>query len=180
MYGDAPVDWPPQTLKPRCQGFIVSTYVNSDHAGETITSRPITGFFIYCNNALVYWMSKKQESIEISSLGSEFFSHESLHLIHSRTKIQAPDDGDPIRLPCIHIWIQPIFISQYNHAPLDYITYHFIREANDCNKWRATYINTNYNQSDLLTKPLPHGEKRTKFCRMILYHIWVWRATRTY
>ena len=58
--------------KPRGQGLIGSDYVDSDHTGDTFTRRSRTGFFIYCNNALVYWMSKKQGSIETSSFGSEF------------------------------------------------------------------------------------------------------------
>ena len=67
VYGDAPPDRQPNMLKPRGQGFIVSYYVNSDHAGETVTRRLRTGFFIYCNNAIFYWMFKKQGYIETSS-----------------------------------------------------------------------------------------------------------------
>ena len=53
----------------------------------------------------------------------------------------------------------------------NYITYHFLREGTASDKWRATYINTNDNKCDLLTKPLLYGEKRTKFCKMLLYDI---------
>ena len=67
-------DRPPNMPKPWGQGFIVSAYVNSDHAGDTVTRRSRTGFFIYCNTFLVYWMSKKQEYIETSSFGSEFLA----------------------------------------------------------------------------------------------------------
>ena len=51
------------------------------------------------------------------------------------------------------------------------IAYHFVREGTARDEWRATYINTNDNRSDLLTKTLPHGKKRTKFCKMLLHHI---------
>ena len=64
VYGDPPPDRPPNMTKPRGQGFIVSAYVNSEHAGDTVTRTSRIGFFIYCNNALVYWMSMKQVSIE--------------------------------------------------------------------------------------------------------------------
>ena len=33
-----------------------------------------TGFLVYLNSALVYWSSKKQTSVELSSLGSEFIA----------------------------------------------------------------------------------------------------------
>ena len=52
-------------------GFIVIAHVDSDYAGDTVTRRSGTGFFIYCNNALVYWISKKQGFIEKSYFGSE-------------------------------------------------------------------------------------------------------------
>ena len=76
MYGDAHSDQSSNMPKPWGQGFIVIAYVDSDHAGDTVTRRPRTGFFIYCNNALVYWMSKNKGSIETSSFGSEFVAME--------------------------------------------------------------------------------------------------------
>ena len=72
MYGDAPTDQPPNMPETRGQELIVSVYVDSDHAGDTVTRRLRTGFFVYCNNALVYWMPKKQGSIDTSYCWSEF------------------------------------------------------------------------------------------------------------
>ena len=40
-----------------------------------------------------------------------------------------------------------------------------MREGTARDEWRATYINTNDNRSDLLTNPLPHGEKRKIYAR---------------
>ena len=76
-YGDAPPDRPPNMPNPRGQGFIFSAYVDSDHTGENVTRISRTYFFIYCNSALVYWMSKNQGSIETSSFGSEFVAMKS-------------------------------------------------------------------------------------------------------
>ena len=36
---------------------------------------------------------------------------------------------------------------------------------------RTTYINKHANISDLLTKNLPSGVKRTKFCKMLLHFL---------
>ena len=47
VYGDAPPDQPTNMPKPRGQGFIVSAHVDSDHAGDTVTRRSRTVFFIY-------------------------------------------------------------------------------------------------------------------------------------
>lgn len=51
------------------------------------------------------------------------------------------------------------------------IAYHFVREGCARDEWRTAYINTHENVADLLTKPLPSGEKRTRFIRMLLHHI---------
>jgi hypothetical protein len=45
---------------------------SSDHVGEKRTRRSRTGFLIFCNMALVDWVSKKQATIETSVFGAEF------------------------------------------------------------------------------------------------------------
>ena len=64
VYGDSPLDQPPNMPKPRGQGLIVNAYVDRDRAGDTFIRISRTGFFIYCNNDLVYWISKKQGYIK--------------------------------------------------------------------------------------------------------------------
>ena len=51
------------------------------------------------------------------------------------------------------------------------IAYHFVREGSARDEWRTAYINTHDNLADMLTKPLPSGEKRWKFIRMLLHHL---------
>ena len=51
------------------------------------------------------------------------------------------------------------------------IAYHFVREGVARDKWRTAYVNTYLNPADLLTKPLPSGEKRTGFVCMIIHYI---------
>ena len=63
---------PPNMPEPRGLGFTVRAKVDADHAADTVTRRSQTGFLVYINSALVYWFSKKQNSVETSSFGSEF------------------------------------------------------------------------------------------------------------
>ena len=51
------------------------------------------------------------------------------------------------------------------------IAYPFVREGVARDEWRTAYIRSELNASDLLTKLLPHGEKRKSFVRNILHHI---------
>ena len=52
------------------------------------------------------------------------------------------------------------------------IAYHFVREGSACDEWRMAYVNTHDNESDLLTKVLPAGEKRRGFVMNMLHHIY--------
>ena len=62
----------PDMPKPRGRGMDMRVYVDSDHAGDTVTRRSRTGFVVFLNGAPIYWNSKKQTSCRTSSFGSEF------------------------------------------------------------------------------------------------------------
>ena len=51
------------------------------------------------------------------------------------------------------------------------IAYNFVREGCAADEWRITYINTNDNPSDLMTKCLAPGEKRDKFVGMLVRYV---------
>ena len=51
------------------------------------------------------------------------------------------------------------------------IAYHFVREGSVRDEWRTAYINTHENVADMLITPIPSGEKRWKFVRMLLHHL---------
>jgi hypothetical protein len=63
---------PPNMPEPRGFGFTMRAYVDADHATDTTTRKSRSGFLVFLNNAPIYWMSKKQTSVETSSFGSEF------------------------------------------------------------------------------------------------------------
>ena len=49
----------------------MQAFVDSDHAGDQVTSRSRTGFIVFLNSAPIYWNQKKQGSCETSTYGSE-------------------------------------------------------------------------------------------------------------
>jgi hypothetical protein len=63
-----PVDMP----EPLSKDFDVRMMCDSDHAGDKRTRCSRTGFLIFCNMALIDWVSKKQATIETSVFGAEF------------------------------------------------------------------------------------------------------------
>ena len=48
--------------------------MDADHSGESLTRRSWTVFIVMLNNAPIYWHSKKQTSVEMSTFGSEMMT----------------------------------------------------------------------------------------------------------
>jgi hypothetical protein len=158
-------------------GFLMRAFVDADHATDSITRRSRTGFLVYLNSAPIYWTSKKQISVETSSFGSEFTAMKQCteYVRGLRYKLRM------MGIPCEG----PTYVYGDNQSVLfnttipestlkkktQSIAYHFVREGAARDEWRTAYVNTHFNPADLLTKPLPSGEKRWKFVGMILYHV---------
>ena len=51
------------------------------------------------------------------------------------------------------------------------VDFHHCRDGSTRDEWRGVYVNTHDNISDLFTKPLPSGEKRWRFVRILLHHV---------
>ena len=163
--------------EPRGQGFRMRVYVDCDLGGELVTRRSRTGFAVFLNNAPIYWMSKKQGSCEVSTFGSEFTAmKQAVEYVRGlRYKLRM------LGIPCE----EPSFVYGDNKSVLantsvpastlkkkmNSLSYHFVREGCARDEWRTAYVNTHENVADLLTKPLPSGEKRNKFVRQFLYWI---------
>ncbi len=60
--------------EPRGNPMLMSCFVDADHAGNKITRRSHTGIIIFCNHAPILWYSKRQNTVETSTLGSEFIA----------------------------------------------------------------------------------------------------------
>lgn len=175
IYGEPEEELPPDMPEARGQAMRIRVYVDSDHAGESLTRRSRTGFIVFLNNAPIYWMSKKQTSCETSTFGSEFVAMK-----------QACEYVRGLRYKLRMLGIrceEPAFIYGDNQSVLantsapasqlkkksNSICYHFVRSGCAADEWRTTYVNTHLNPADLMTKPLPSGEKRTSFIRRMLW-----------
>ena len=63
FYGDVNESIPPNAPDPRGKAVDLRIWVDSDHAGDKMTKRSRTGYFIFLNTALINWLSKKQSTI---------------------------------------------------------------------------------------------------------------------
>jgi hypothetical protein len=72
FYIDVQEATPHDLPEPLGKDLDVRMFCDSDHAGEKCTRRSHTGFLIFCNMALIDWISTKQATIETSVFGAEF------------------------------------------------------------------------------------------------------------
>jgi hypothetical protein len=72
FYGNVKEAIPVDMHEPLGKDLDVRMMSDSDHAGDKRTRCSRTGFLIFCNMALIDWISKKQATIETSVFGAEF------------------------------------------------------------------------------------------------------------
>ena len=53
---------------------MIKYYVDNNHAGNMANGRSHSGIIIYVNIAPIIWYSKRQNTVEASSFGLEFFA----------------------------------------------------------------------------------------------------------
>jgi hypothetical protein len=174
-YGDAKEDIPLNAPEALGMEFIIRAYVDSDHAGDKLTRRSRTGFLVYLNSAPIYWLSKKQTSVETASFGSEFVAMKQCceYLRGLRYKLRMM--GIPVNNPVFTrgdnqsvLWNTSVPDSTLKKKS-NSIAYHYVREGAARDEWRTSYVNTSINPADLMTKPVPSGEDRKRKVRLVMY-----------
>jgi hypothetical protein len=163
--------------KPLGKDFEVCMMCDSDHAGDKRTRRSCTGFLIFCNMALINWVSKKQETIETSVFGAEFVA-----MKHRIEKLR----GLCYKLCMMGIPLNgPSFIYADNKSQVtnstvpesilkkkcNSICYHAVQESVAMGASLITHIDSEDNLSDLMTK-VTHGGKSRQLVGNILYDIY--------
>jgi hypothetical protein len=129
------------------------------------------------NMAPIVWHSKRQNSVETSTFGSEFAA------MKFATKMLR---GLSYKLGMMGILLLgPSYVFGDNQSVLcnttapesmlnkksNSITYHCVCEAVAMEDIVTAYEPTDTNISDLMTKALPGGERRTRLLHHVLYHI---------
>ena len=145
-------------------------FVDSDHAGGSVTRRSRTEFIVFINGASIFVYSKKQGSCET------FIALKTCceYLRGLRYKLRMI--GIPVQNPAYVFGDNQSVLSNSSkpHSVLkkksSSIAYHFVREGTAKNEWRTTYLNTHLNPSDMCTKSLPGSEKRTRFTSYFLHY----------
>ena len=175
FYGDVKEAIPPNAPRALGKEVDLRLFVDSDHAGEKLTRRSRTGYFIYLNMAPIVWLSKKQPTVETSVFGAEFVAMkngmEALRGLRYKLRMM----GVPLSGPSF-IYGDNMSVIHNTQRPestlkkkSNSICYHATRESVAMGESLTGHISTHDNPADLGTKVLPGGHKRTGLVSLVLY-----------
>ena len=122
----------------------------------------------------MYWLSKKKISVKSASFESEFCAMKLCCEYISSLRYKLRMMGIPVNGPAYIYGDNQSVI--FNTSIPNYtlkkksqsIAYHFTRGGAERDEWRTAYVNTNENESDLLTKQLHPCEVICYTLRLLL------------
>ena len=160
FYGNVREVIPPNVLEPQVWLVQLRMYIDSDHAGDKQTRRSGTGMMIFCNTAMIEWVSKKQVTIESSVFGAEFvamkFGIKKLRgLRYNLCMMGVPIDGPLLvygdNLSVIKNSQTPkLQLKKKNNA----ICCHAVHESVAMGESLCAHVRSEDNYADLMTKVL--------------------------
>jgi hypothetical protein len=174
FYGDVTEELPPNMPKPRGHPVTISAFVDANHAGNVVTRRSHTGIFIFVQNAPIIWFSKRQNTVEAATFGSEFVALRICKelIVALRYKLRmfgVPIEG-PANVFCDNRGVvknvsmpESTLMKKHNA-----INYHAVREAVAAGILGVGKEDGETNLADLLTKVLT-GKKRWNICWHIMW-----------
>jgi hypothetical protein len=177
FYGDVIEELPPDMPEPLGKAVLISCFVDANHAGNVVTRRSHTGIIIFVMNAPIIWFSKKQNTVESSTFGSELVALRIAKelIVALRIKLRmfgVPVDG-PADVYCdnqgvVNNTSKPESTLSKKHNS---INYHIVREAAAAGILRVGKEDTQTNIVDVFTKALSK-ERRNALLSTILWFYW--------
>jgi hypothetical protein len=160
FYRDAEEAIPGNMPTPRGNLMTTHCFVDANHAGDTETRRSQTGILLFCNSAPTIWFSKRQNSVEASTFGSEFTAMKNAVEMIEALRYKLRMLGVPIEGPtnifcdngavCVNTTRPESTLSKKHHS----IAYHRSREAVAAGTVRVSKEHTSTNLADLFTKTM--------------------------
>jgi transposase InsO family protein len=136
-------------------------FSDSDFAGNMDNRRSTSGFVFLYNGAPVSWSSKLQQCVSLSTTEAEFVaasetSKEAIWLQQLLKEVKGDDIGS-VPLLCdnqgaIRLIKNPEFHQRTKHIA---VKYHFVRHQQLNGNIEVSYVSTENQLADILTKPLP-------------------------
>ena len=174
FYPEAQEAIPLNMPEPKGNSVNISVFVDADHAGNRATCRSFTGILIHVNRAPIIWYSKKQNTVESSTFGSEFVAMRIATEITEGLRYRLRMLGIPIdgsasvfcdNMSVVMNTTRPESTLKKKHNA---IAYHRVRKAVAAGIICITKVLAGRNLAEMLTKPLP-GARLHELCQIVLY-----------
>ena len=152
--------------EPLGRGVKMSVFVDADHAGDKVTRRSQTGILIFLNNSPISWYSKKQNTVESSTFGSEFIAIriacDKIEALRYKLRMFGiPIDG-PTDVYCDNgsVVTSAQRVERHLNKKHNAICFHRVRECVAHKMIRVTKEDGGTNLADLFTKLLEAVKRR--------------------
>jgi hypothetical protein len=165
FYRDAKEAIPPNAPPPRGKSVTMDCFVDANLAGDTITRRSETGILIFVNRAPILWHSKRQNTVEASTFGSEIVAlKNAIELIEGLryklrmfgVEIEGPTDIYCDNEAVVRNCSTPESVLKKKHHS---IAYHRNREAVASLTVRIGKESTDTNLADVFTKIMTAAQR---------------------
>jgi hypothetical protein len=160
FYRDASEAIPGNMPAPRGNSMTTHCFVDANHAGDTETRRSQTGILLFCNRAPIIWFSKRQNSVEASTFGSEFTAMKNAIELIEALRYKLRMFGVSLEGPtnvfcdnqavCSNTTKPESTLTKKHHS----IAYHRSREAVAAGTVRVSKEDTETNLADVFTKTM--------------------------
>lgn len=174
-YPDAKEELPHNMPKARGLWVQILAYVDASHAANKKTRKSHTGYIIFMNSAPIVWHSKRQNTVEASTFGSEFIALKSCieSITHLRYKLRmfgVPLSDEPARILCDNESVvkNSSHVESTLNKKHNSIAYHYTRWNVAARAIEVAWINGMDNLADAFTKRL------TQLRRMNLFGAWTY------
>jgi hypothetical protein len=137
-------------------------YTDSDHSGDPVGRKSISGMAFYLNGNLITWCSQKMRTVVVSSCESEFMSATAgaMQAIWLRGLLSELTSTETKVVPlyvdnsAIALMKNPVFHGKSKHIDT---RFHFIRQCIEREQIVARRVGTTEQKVDSLTKALSAG-----------------------
>ena len=160
---------PDNAPKPRGRGVSIHCFVDANLAGNTVTRRSQTGILIFVNRAPIIWHSKRQNTVESSTFGSEIVALKNAVELIEGLRYKLRMFGVPILGPANvfcdneavtkNCSIPESTLKKKHHS----IAYHRNREAVAAGTIRIAKEDSETNLADVFTKLLTAHRRNSLF-----------------
>ena len=158
FYRDAKEPIADNMPKPRGKHVSVHCFVDASHADNKVNRRSQTGILIFVNRAPIMWYSKRQNTCETSTFGSEFIALKTATEMIQGLRFKLRSFGIPIDGPT-DVFCDNEAVTKASRNPSttlakkhNAVAFHKCREAVAMGMIRVAHEPTKTNISDLLTK----------------------------